>query len=204
MDRIQTFWRTPANNYLSDGKSGLNQCLPVPKKFASSLSGIPNTSAIQEGIEIGWDWAQKNHHLHIPYHLRISSALAANFESDPLVRPWVITLVREPIGREISNFFHNIETAHPGFDYEKGRIDASEILQILKHGGAKPTLGWFDYEFKKALSIDVYKYPFDIDKGFTIIREPTAQILILRLESLNDCFDEAIMNFFRFETAAPC
>lgn len=43
---------------------------------------------------------------------------------------------------------------------------------------------WFDYEIKQLFDIDVYQYPFDKKKGYTIIKKNNTEILILKLEQL--------------------
>lgn len=44
---------------------------------------------------------------------------------------------------------------------------------------------WFDYEIKKVFGIDVYEYPFDQEAGYTIIRRNNIELLVLKLEKLN-------------------
>jgi hypothetical protein len=56
-------------------------------------------------------------------------------------------------------------------------------------------LTWFDKEFNKALSFDVYDFPFDKKTGYTIIRHNQSDVLILKLEKLTGCYTDALRDF---------
>lgn len=96
----------------------------------------------------------------------------------------VITLVRDPIARDISNFMQ-VFNAYI-MDSDKNVID--QVVDYLE--GASLTnyqfSHWHNVEFKKALGIDVYEYPFDKEKGYGFIKENNLDILLLTLEKLND------------------
>jgi hypothetical protein len=44
---------------------------------------------------------------------------------------------------------------------------------------------WFDNEIKAVLGIDVYKHPFNREKGYSIIKQDNIEVLVLKLEKLN-------------------
>lgn len=43
---------------------------------------------------------------------------------------------------------------------------------------------WFDYELKQIFDIDVYQYPFDKKRGYSLIKKNNTEILIVKLEKL--------------------
>lgn len=43
---------------------------------------------------------------------------------------------------------------------------------------------WFDYEINKFFGIDVYAYPFDKEKGYSVIEKGNIKILLLKIECL--------------------
>ncbi len=43
---------------------------------------------------------------------------------------------------------------------------------------------WFDYEIKALFGVDIYEYPFDKEKGYSIIEHDNVQILIYKCEKL--------------------
>ncbi|HVF66271.1 MAG TPA: putative capsular polysaccharide synthesis family protein [Pyrinomonadaceae bacterium] len=117
---------------------------------------------------------------------------------DGLIRPGlkakVITLVREPIGRNCSFYFQNLDVlwqtadAHEGVDVSRL---AGEYLERFDHRGG---LRWFDSEFKPVLGVDIYEHPFPHDKGHARITTDLYDILVLRTdlddESKRKCVEE--------------
>ena len=97
-------------------------------------------------------------------------------------RPWlVVTIVREPVMRSVSEFFQAgrrlgrlHDEATTGARFERFATDQ----------GIPRTLGWFDRELKPSLGIDVFEHPFDPTSGYGTIETPAVRMLVLRQESL--------------------
>jgi Putative capsular polysaccharide synthesis protein/Sulfotransferase family len=92
----------------------------------------------------------------------------------------IVTLVREPVGRNISAFFQ-------GLDKRVGVVEAHKnaSLQILidKFLSGYPhtrPLSWFDDELLATTGIDVYLHPFPKDCGYQRIQQGRFDVLILR------------------------
>jgi hypothetical protein len=86
----------------------------------------------------------------------------------------VITLVREPISRNVSAFFQPIKVRNSLY---------SESYFYLYCNHFTP-LYWFQYEIEKHLNIDIYKHPFDQKKGYSIIKQNNVELLLLKLEKI--------------------
>lgn len=97
----------------------------------------------------------------------------------------VITLVREPIGRNISFYFQNLDMLWKTADaHEKvglGRL-LEEFLDRFDHDD---TLEWFDLEFKAALGVDLYAHEFPHALGHLRLDTGRHEILVMRSD-LND------------------
>jgi hypothetical protein len=99
------------------------------------------------------------------------------------VDPWlIVTIVRDPIARAISNFFQGGQRF--------GRLhDPSTLVEKLtmfvRNNGVPRSVNWFDDEFKPSVGVDVYAHPFDGENGYGIIDFPHARVLLLRQESLD-------------------
>lgn len=91
-----------------------------------------------------------------------------------------ITLIREPISRNISAYFQNINLF---FDINhlpnKFQIERY-IHSFLAEYNHNVPLVWFDIEMKAATGIDVYQYPFPKKDGYQFIHEAPFELLILR------------------------
>lgn len=133
----------------------------------------------------------------------------------------IITMVREPISRGMSEFFFSLQPLivrksfqqeecpvrmeadllnscihHLAYDTvegnecckcEGGNIDIPFIYVPCKHLKKYGNeFDWFDLEIKDCTGIDIFEYPFDKEKGYSIIRKKNIEILVLKSEKLND------------------
>ena len=107
----------------------------------------------------------------------------------------IITLVREPIGRNISAFFENYHT-FTDIDYTGSNVSLPDLIQlfITSYNHDVP-LRWFDIEMKSVTGIDVFNFPFPKKTGYQVISESTHQLLILKLEAPDEVKEKAISEF---------
>lgn len=114
----------------------------------------------------------------------------------------VISLVREPLGKNVSQFFQNIEVVYPEFNYREKvkRLNRKEIISeltdfFINNFVHKDPLVWFDVELKRFTGIDVYESGFPCNQGYKIYENEFFRILIVRLENLNECISDAMELF---------
>jgi hypothetical protein len=120
----------------------------------------------------------------------------------------VITLVREPISRNISSFFEILDMAL-GYNYNSKLKEigveetAKELTELFvkKHDEYENDrcLTWFDCELKPVLGIDVYAREFPKSQGYEIYESESADLLLIRLENLNECAGEAFKKFLNID-----
>ncbi|GAB0120261.1 hypothetical protein Acid7E03_43330 [Acidisoma sp. 7E03] len=53
---------------------------------------------------------------------------------------------------------------------------------------------WFNKELKAVFGVDVYRHPFDQDKGYSIIKHDHVEVLVIKLEKLS-CLEGVVGNF---------
>lgn len=121
-------------------------------------------------------------------------------EAKKLRRPIkVVTLVRDPISREISNFFENT------FEYIEASLEDLSKDEVLKSFSSKAKFDfpkiWFDEEFREYLGVDIYQHHFDSKKGYAVIRDEGWEILVMKLERLNDTYVSAFKELFGREVS---
>lgn len=126
-------------------------------------------------------------------------------------RKWkIITLTREPIARNISTFFENLEVRchrDPNkyeiksdyYDIKPmiiGLKDVHRLFELffdrLNHDAP---LEFFDNQLKRVFGIDVYATEFQKKEGFKIYEDEKADVLLIRLENLNECAAIAFKEF---------
>ena len=62
-------------------------------------------------------------------------------------------------------------------------------------------MNWFDVEMKTVFGIDVFSSEFPKSMGYEIFRGHYADVLLIRLENLNECWNEACGEFLNTEFA---
>jgi hypothetical protein len=114
----------------------------------------------------------------------------------------IVTLVREPIARNISAFFQNIHRWFPDFDSQckMQSLNVEDLIDcFLKDFSHEEPLVWFDSEMKKVFNVDVFANDFPKSKGYQIYHGKNSDILLLKMENLNKCSQEAFQNFLNVE-----
>jgi hypothetical protein len=92
----------------------------------------------------------------------------------------IVSLVRDPIARNISFYFQTLdvlwktERAHEQVKVE--RLLAEFHDRFVHERG----IDWFDKEFKPVLGIDVYAHPFPQGEGFLRISNGPYEVLLMR------------------------
>lgn len=115
----------------------------------------------------------------------------------------IVTGVREPLARDYSAFWEpftrNLPYIAPVFDKDFQRMYESYI-ELLSKGYDYTRLflkesmpfvwrdefEWFNEEIKKYIGIDVYRYSFDSQKGYQVIKQGNTQVFIYKTEKLNE------------------
>jgi hypothetical protein len=126
----------------------------------------------------------------------------------------VITLTREPISRNISTFFENLEIrqldvknqyeiSSDYYDIKPLIIRQHEVYRLvdiffdrLNHD---TPLEFFDRELKDVFGIDVYATEFQKKDGYQIYTNMNVDVLLIRLENLNECAGVAFKSFLNID-----
>jgi hypothetical protein len=142
----------------------------------------------------------------VPSHIRRGKILRKKIDKTKDAQWKIITLVREPVIRDISSLFENLELLYPDLIDENGDMKKSDAIEFLQKRlmnydeSTSYTCKWFDREIKSVFSIDVYAYPFNHHDGFTIIHDKGVEVLVLRLEDLDKSFNNALIKFLDLES----
>lgn len=109
----------------------------------------------------------------------------------------IISLVRDPFGRVVSDLFENWEAYFPNKPPNETKND--EILEKLKTSNLDYVLNWFETEFKNFTNFDVYHTPFDYQRGYTIYQNQDFDFICFQLEKLNSCYNSALKEFLKID-----
>lgn len=120
----------------------------------------------------------------------------------------VITLVRDPVARNLATFFEHMEVKESsanswrlvsrefGFDVRIGADDLDPLIDLFfRKCRHEAPIDYFDTEFNGVLGIDLFKSPFPRERGYDILNSGKHEVLVLRLESLSACHEQAMLDF---------
>ena len=106
----------------------------------------------------------------------------------------IVTLVRDPIGRNVSMYFQHLHywLAHYFSEIRADR-DGREGIDTLvdcfrETFDHRYPLDWFDKELKRLTGVDVYEHAFDSTRGCTEITKGGIRVLIIQTDKLRDCW----------------
>jgi len=136
-------------------------------------------------------------------HLMGVQHLRKRLDRQHCLHQWkVITLVRDPVARNLSSFFEVLDPEmHYGLEANLQAKGHEAVVQELctlflnAYPDHELPLTFFDTEFKRALGLDVFAIPFSTAKGYQIYKGAPADTLLLRAENLVQSAREAFAEF---------
>jgi hypothetical protein len=102
----------------------------------------------------------------------------------------VVTLVRDPIAREVSGLFQSPQLHADGLVDARGRFDVERVLAVLTarlcaDDACRYAFEWFDLELRAVLGVDALAAPFPRERGYALLEGERATALVLRTEDLD-------------------
>lgn len=150
-------------------------------------------------------------------HLASSVELRSFMKPDAPTRDWwLISLVREPMGRNVSAFFQNLHrkwlyrlspegmgicrrvlsparSATEPITAAETAVLVEELIYLFKHEWSRGLYDrWFDREIRGVFGIDVFAQDFNRTRGCQFYRQGSTRLLLLRLEDLPRVFLPAL------------
>ena len=205
-DRLKRILRIPNYNYKFDGPIFVYQMGKVGSRSVyEALVDLRPTVPVYHGHVLeDLDNMAESIKKQFPNPVRSLRVIRAGkrlrqlIDSNPKQHWHIITLVRDPIARNVSRFFHSIEEVIPDIrrQFDSGTISCDEFLvAFLEKWERHSAAGWFDLQFKPVFDIDVYSRDFPMSQGFDIIQQGRFSVLLLRLEDLDARAGQALNKF---------
>lgn len=130
-----------------------------------------------------------------PFHL-IRGQVISEFLPSYKGKVFLITLVREPIARELSSLFQdslNFSTSLKSLNSEMSKVVESKFRAMVNQ---LPEDEWFSRELLEVFDIDIYNLAFEVSKGYCIKSDGSLIFGLIRLENLQDRFDPFCRELF--------
>ncbi|WP_199454735.1 putative capsular polysaccharide synthesis family protein [Vibrio owensii] len=205
---------TPTNQSMQWYQLLKNQAEPVliyqmGKVGSSALEkSIPNSLHLHDlmSIEAGKQISPVRAQLHKPVTNHVKRILKRAIMVNMLKRKQqvrIISLVREPVGRNISMFFQSLPFWMADKYLKDDSAVRSERPQLLheafeEHVNHQYPLQWFDNEIKALTGIDVFAQPFDQELGYQTYQNRNFSLMVIRIDKL-DQSQQAISEFLQQE-----
>ena len=101
-----------------------------------------------------------------------------------------ITIIRDPFSRSISDYFHSKRDILSSLSDNQIIKEISESYYIQSN-----SMDWFEKDFNSFFNIDIYKMPFNTNKGWEVYKlGEERSILIIRIDVLTSSFKKAFFN----------
>jgi len=104
----------------------------------------------------------------------------------------VITLVRDPVARNISSFFYDIARYVPDF-YERTPSSAELLEAFLTLPDHQTPLAWFEQQAEPLFGLDIYAAPFPREPGYALLHSERVAWLVLRAEDIATRLASAVL-----------
>ena len=112
----------------------------------------------------------------------------------------IICLVRDPIARAIAAMWQNVSE----IEMYSAEVDFAEIENyFFPDGFWMYEFWWFNDEIKRFFNIDIFQYPFDQERGYSLIKKENIELLLIKMESLSELQD-VIGKFLNIEQFSLC
>jgi hypothetical protein len=176
------------------GSSSVYDSLRKNKKFGLPVFHVHSLAASR--ITEQKEYYRNSERGSIPFHLIQSSVLSellANYTG----KIYIISLVREPLNRELSSLFQdsfNFSSSINLIESDMESVIENKLQALLKN---LPEDEWFSNELEKVFGFNIYKMPFDINKGYQIEVKNDVTLAFIKLESLRKIFPQAMTDLFK-------
>ena len=131
-----------------------------------------------------------------PWHLHVGERIGQELAIHPQRPVKIVTSVRDPIARAISNLFENPEltTGHAELEtLPMGKLAALAEEQVAASLNYMET--WFDTELAYLLGDNLLNRPFQAASGFCAYPDDRRGLFVVKLESLDDALAAALAEF---------
>lgn len=110
-------------------------------------------------------------------------------------RTKIITMIREPISRNLSAYFQNMDSIENTKNYHQKQATNKIINSFLSNYNHNVPLTWFDIEMKATTGIDIYNHEFPKTIGYQVINLEPFQLLLM-YHDLDDSIKQDVISDF--------
>jgi hypothetical protein len=138
--------------------------------------------------------------LKVPNHvIRSRELLSDNILESKNIR--MISLIRDPVKRNISAFFQNLGAFFPKVELDNLDTDTLVKTFIDKYSH-NISINWFDVEFKKNTGIDLLKCIINNENDTFTIENDNLKLLLIKVEASDEVKVDSLKAFLKVNSKA--
>lgn len=165
---------------------------------------VYHTHLFTDDLDERWDASeQRGYQPPARKELNEIKRLRELFDSTDTKRWKVITLVREPISRCLSSLFQGWRFFLKDIDQDDLPSENLARVQLAFIERAKTcyqaSQEWYPQQINDVFGIDIFSHPFPREKGYAFYQGPKTDLLLLKLENLNHCYQSAFKEWLGVE-----
>jgi len=184
---------------LTPGKVGSSSVYYTLKKNLTENSIFHIHYLSEDGIKKSKINHLKSDRKSLPLHLMVSELLYKKLKSyNGKIK--IITIIREPISRSLSSFFQNINFYKKTIENDNLTVNETIALKIIQKdiiNSVKSIDQWLLSELLNNFDVDIYSQEFPKENRYVIFKNTNIELLLLKMEDMNDVFNKSTKDFFR-------
>lgn len=149
--------------------------------FIWSMGKVGSTSVAKALNDVRSIAVFTSHFMNDPAHPR-SQVLYKHLIA-PKIPLKIISLVRDPISKNVSSFFQNYEK-NTGRAYATSDFSLEDLNDLFfnKYQHHDSPLTWFDNYIKRYTGIDIYSKPFSLEQKGCVYQQDNFELLVMRCD----------------------
>ncbi len=168
------------HTYGKVGSTAIHKAISQLPGYASFQTHFISEDGVADALRLHQDD-------HDPIHMLQGEALRVQMQANPDRPIRVITLVRDPVARAVSDLFENPALLGASGDVRQMPLESVVAIAAEQVSGSLVyTEQWFDRELGGLLGFDFFARDFDRKNGFEILHEGRFELLAGKLERLSD------------------
>jgi Putative capsular polysaccharide synthesis protein len=169
----------------------------IPPVFVYQMGKVASSS-IYRSIKTEYKGLSLHAHSFTKDHVKPSVRYLYEINKKEKIPIKIISLIREPIGRNISAFYENFKR-DLGINFEDNPYTTIELHKLfLKDHDHNIPLIWFDHNLLNNFNIDVYQQPFP-EIGYTAYRNENVDLLLMKHNLDNKIKEEVVGEFLNIK-----
>lgn len=196
-----TKFNRPPIIILTQGKVGSSSVYYSLKKNLPNcvyhIHRLSNTG-IQKSIKSHKNSDRKS----IPLHLFVAEILEKKLKNYN-GKIYIITIVREPISRQISAFMQNIDQYKRSIEKKDLSLNIKKSEKILinkiRNISNNDLRNWIKLEINNYLNINIFEKPFNHYNQYNIYEHEKYSLLLMKMETMKNIFSKAVKELLKYD-----